>query len=157
MYQKSFFILKVSESELCNYGWRLASENPTTAVRFVRGHKMRKVDDLFDEIAAACQFPYYFGGNWPAFAECLGDLDWINSTQFVLVITEFEKLLADEAHDLPAFGRALKSAIATYNKERRNPADQASLFKLLINLKSDSEQMKSPIFDEIGSPLVLQI
>jgi len=36
------------------------------AVRLVRGHKSRAVDGLFDEFAAALQFPYYFGANWAA-------------------------------------------------------------------------------------------
>jgi hypothetical protein len=38
-------------------------------VRMTRGRKMRTVDGLFDEMAAALQFPCYFGANWDAFSE----------------------------------------------------------------------------------------
>jgi len=110
-YQNALFVLDAIESDLCDYGWKIASDNPDTAVRFVRGNKMRGVDGLFDEIAAACQFPWYFGENWPALAECLGDLDWINSSHFVLIITRFPEVLADEQVEVPAFGRALGDAI----------------------------------------------
>jgi hypothetical protein len=157
MHQRAFFVLDADDSNLCNYGWRLASDRPTTAVRFARGRKMRIVRDLFDELAAACQFPYYFGENWPAFAECLGDLDWMNSLRFVLIITEFEEVLADEKHEIPAFGRSLVSAINEYNRGRKNLESQDSLFQLLINSKFDNDQLKGPIFDEIGRPLVLRI
>ena len=61
-YQNALFVLDAIESDLCDYGWKIASDNPDTAVRFVRGNKMRGVDGLFDEIAAACQFPWYFWG-----------------------------------------------------------------------------------------------
>jgi Barstar (barnase inhibitor) len=30
-----------------------------------------------DEMAAALEFPYYFGGNRPAFNECTSDMDWL--------------------------------------------------------------------------------
>jgi hypothetical protein len=157
MHQNSFFILHEGASELCNYGWRLAADHPTTAVRFVRGRKMRRADSLFDEMAAACQFPYYFGENWPALAECLGDLDWTNSSRFVLVITEFEELLAGQPDELPAFGRALRSAINDYNRERMNLESQDSVFKVLINCGSLDSEFKSPVFDVIGTPMVLRI
>jgi hypothetical protein len=49
-------------------------------VRTVRGSKMRTVERLFDELAAALQSPYYFGENWPAFDEYLADMDWLPVT-----------------------------------------------------------------------------
>lgn len=38
---------------------------------------MRTVAQLNDEFSAALQFSAYFGENWPAFNECLKDLDWL--------------------------------------------------------------------------------
>ncbi|WP_199922364.1 barstar family protein [Microterricola viridarii] len=43
-------------------------------VRVVRGRKMRTLRPLFDEFAAALQFPLYFGENRDAFYERLSDL-----------------------------------------------------------------------------------
>ena len=52
-------------------------QDAALTVRTVRGRKMRTVGRLFDEMAAALQFPHYFGENWPAFDECLADIDWL--------------------------------------------------------------------------------
>ncbi|EBH9555975.1 barstar family protein [Salmonella enterica subsp. enterica serovar Agona] len=42
-------------------------------------------DDLFSAVSEAMQFPEYFGGNWDALDECLGDLDWLPNSGFVLL------------------------------------------------------------------------
>jgi hypothetical protein len=157
MHQNALLALDANDSDLCNYGWRLASGHPATAVRFARGSKMRIASGLFDEIAAACQFPYYFGENWPAFAECLGDMSWLNSSRFVLIITHFEEVLADEKFEMSALGRALRTAISAYNDERKNPDSNDSLFQILIQSKLDDKQLNDPRTAGIGSPLALQI
>lgn len=66
------------------------------AVRVVRGAKMRCEQDLHNEIAAAFQFPYYYGENWDALDECLTDLEWIPADAYVMVISEASLLLRDE-------------------------------------------------------------
>jgi hypothetical protein len=77
-------------------GWSLMSDSPRVVVRFLRGNKMRTVNSLFDEFAAALQFPYYFGENWNAFDECLTDLAWLPGDVYILIITNSEATLATE-------------------------------------------------------------
>jgi hypothetical protein len=113
-------LIDKTESDLCNWAWRLAAERPDTAVRFVRGHKMRRVDPLFDELAAAFQFPYYFGENWAALADCLGDLEWLNASRVVLIISRFSEVLVEEPIEMPAFTRAVGGAIERLNKSRNS-------------------------------------
>ncbi|MEE8888146.1 MAG: barstar family protein [Acidipropionibacterium acidipropionici] len=50
-------------------------------VRFLRGTKCATIQGMFDEFSAALQFPYYVGENWPAFDECIADLDWLSHSQ----------------------------------------------------------------------------
>ncbi|WP_327148320.1 barstar family protein [Nocardia sp. NBC_01329] len=66
-------------------------------VREVRGSRMRTVAALFDEFAAALQFPYYFRPNKDAFDECLFDLADLlgDASGYVVAVRDAEQLLAD--------------------------------------------------------------
>ncbi|MEU4312694.1 barstar family protein [Nocardia sp. NPDC024068] len=66
-------------------------------VRELRGSRMRTVAALFDECAAALQFPYYFRPNKDSFDECLLSLDESlgEAGGYVIAIRDAEQLLAD--------------------------------------------------------------
>ncbi|MBT2499561.1 barstar family protein [Agromyces sp. ISL-38] len=69
--------------------------------RVVRGRKMRTLQALFDEFAAALQFPIYFGENRDAFDECIADLEGLRpASGFVVVITELDQVLDHSDADL---------------------------------------------------------
>lgn len=89
-------------------------------VRAVRGRKMRSRVGLFDEFAAALQFPLYFGENAAAFSECIRDLDdsLPIGRGYVIVVIEPDQLLADAidqfewlAHSLADASEALGAPI----------------------------------------------
>lgn len=88
-------------------------------LRHVRGTKMGSPRQLFDEWAAALQFPPYFGENWSAFDECLNDLDWLPPGPCVLVILDADFVL-DRATDdeLDTFARILRDTAAAWNGGR---------------------------------------
>ncbi len=66
-------------------------------VRVVRGRKMWTERALFDEFAAALQFPLYFGENRNAFNECIADLEALSAGGgYVVVITEPDDVLVGE-------------------------------------------------------------
>jgi hypothetical protein len=78
--------LLVVDSANTFWAWSIASERRKSelihgwqearlVVRSVRGRKMTTTAQLYDEFAAALQFPPYFGENWAAFDECLSDMD----------------------------------------------------------------------------------
>lgn len=76
---------------------------------------MRTVSSLFDEFAAALQFPSYFGENWAAFDECLADMDWLPlAVGTVLLVLDAERTLGDDDNDLPTLVRVLASASRSY-------------------------------------------
>lgn len=90
-------VMSTSVSAATDFGWSLGHQGSLrVCVRFLRGRKMTGVSSLFDEFAAAVQFPYYFGENWNAFDECITDLDWLSGDAYVLVITDSKWLLLDE-------------------------------------------------------------
>jgi len=73
-------------------GWVAAG----LVVRVTRGPKMRNWQGLFDEFAAALQFPAYFGENVDAFDECMADLAWIPPLNgYVIVVSEADQVLLD--------------------------------------------------------------
>lgn len=80
-------------------------------VRVVRGSRMLTSQRLFDECAAAFQFPWYFGNNWDALDECIADLDWLSrGVGWVIVITEAEQVLLGEPERLKTFMEILRRA-----------------------------------------------
>lgn len=85
-------------------------------VRIVRGHKMRTVPRLFDEVSAALQFPYYFGENWAALDECLADMDWLPTRAGIVVaILDAVEVLCDEpAVELTTLVSVIAHAAETY-------------------------------------------
>jgi hypothetical protein len=93
------------------HGWQQAR----FVVRTVRGRKMRNAQRLFDEFAAALQFPAYFGENCAAFDECLTDLGWLPAgAGHVLVITEPAEVLADDPADFTVLVRILADAVTDW-------------------------------------------
>jgi RNAse (barnase) inhibitor barstar len=95
-------------------GWA----NTGLAVRAVRGRKTRTREALFNEFAAALQFPYYFGENWPAFNECLADLEWISAPAgIVILVYEAAQLLEDEhPGDMAVLVKAINNAGTTFGQ-----------------------------------------
>lgn len=85
-------------------------------VRSVRGRKMRTVGGLFDEMAAALQFPYYFGENWPAFNECLADMDWLpKNVGIVILVYDAVGVLAEATEaDLAVLLDSIEFARSSY-------------------------------------------
>ncbi|WP_067674031.1 barstar family protein [Nocardia miyunensis] len=78
-------------------------------VRELRGSKMRTLAGVFDEFAAAFQFPYYFGENKDAFDECLRDLDEFvgQAPGYVAVVRDSAQLLAERSAERDWFVSAM--------------------------------------------------
>ncbi|MFF0491195.1 barstar family protein [Nocardia sp. NPDC003482] len=86
-------------------------------VRELRGQKMGSLAELYDEFAAAFQFPYYFGQNKDAFDECLRDLDDFvgRATGYVVVVRNAAQLLVHEPAQRDWFTEAMRDAAAYWS------------------------------------------
>lgn len=86
--------------------------------RVVRGRKMRTLAGLFDEFAAALQFPLYFGENEDAFNECIAELEALPAGGgYVVTITEPDQVLADEgAEALGWLVRSMEAAAEEWSQ-----------------------------------------
>jgi RNAse (barnase) inhibitor barstar len=91
------YLAIASAKEFADYAYRLNYDKGSElAVRVVRGHKMQRLSHLYDEFAAALQFPDYFGENWDALDECLADLEWLPAAGYVLLIPNVVEVLSQE-------------------------------------------------------------
>ncbi|MFE9786255.1 barstar family protein [Nocardia salmonicida] len=87
-------------------------------VRELRGAKMRTMAELFDEFAAAFQFPYYFGANKDAFDECLRDLDDFvgDAPGYVVMVRTADDLLAAEPTERAWFEATMRDCAAYWTR-----------------------------------------
>lgn len=93
-------------------------------VRVCRGTKCRTEEGLFDEFAAALQFPAYFGENRNAFDECLDDLDWIPNRTLIVVVREAAHLLERESSERRAMlWKLLESQTHAWANRHEAPTD----------------------------------
>lgn len=47
--------------------------------------------DFLDRIATALRFPDWFGHNWDALADCLGDMRWLPAEGYVIVLANADR------------------------------------------------------------------
>lgn len=63
--------------------------------RVLRGGRCGTKREMLGEWAAALQFPWYFGGNWDAFEECINDLSWMPARAYAFLVTDADRMLRD--------------------------------------------------------------
>ena len=68
----------------------------STYLAVVDGNGVTNLDELFNRLSIAFEFPDYFGNNWNALDECINDLDWLNKDSYVLILESMDSMLKDE-------------------------------------------------------------
>jgi hypothetical protein len=134
--------LVAAESEAYDLAWGLQrAHGPRVACRVIRGRKARTIDGLFDEFAAALQFPYYFGENWDALEECLTDLEWLPANAYVLVINHSLELLDKEPPGrLSLFFRLLQRVAEEWSRPGRAPTPRPpKAFHVLLQCTHETQ------------------
>jgi len=66
--------------------------------------------ELMRRFADAFAFPAYFGHNWDALADCLGDLDWLPAEGYVLTLEHLDDLRDGDAADYATLVSVLEGA-----------------------------------------------
>ena len=117
---------------------QLTNSHIESVIRRIRGRKSETLPDFFNEIAAALQFPYYFGENGAAFSECITDLDWLEGDAYLLIIEDAHAFLEDSEEDLRIILQYLESANEEwlmpnkYIPRRRQPTPFHVLFQCTV-------------------------
>lgn len=87
-------------------------------IRIIRGKRCVTAKSLFQEWAAALQFPSYFGENWDAFEECLTDLDWLPAKAYLIIVTNVDRLLPEMEKEFQTLLEILEEVAGEWAKER---------------------------------------
>ena len=134
-----FYIVEMEVSPFQDLAFQLAESHPKSVIRMIRGGKSKDLDSFFNEIAAALQFPYYFGENWPAFFECITDLDWLEGDAYLLLINDAQSLLQDSEADFHIVLRHWEEANTEWQKppnhvlRQRQPTSFHVLFQCSVD------------------------
>lgn len=73
--------------------------------------------DLLDRFAEALAFPAWFGHNWDAFADVLGDLSWLDAPGYVLLLEHSADMRTKYAEDFDTALDILREASRTWAAE----------------------------------------
>src|SRR6185436_4253371 len=67
-----------------------------TRINLGKGSKAGSRAEILAAFAEAFEFPDWFGRNWDALEDCLGDLSWRKADGHVLLIADFDRVARDE-------------------------------------------------------------
>lgn len=119
--------------------------------RIIRGKRCTTEKELFQEFAAALQFPYYFGENWDAFDECISDLNWLDAERCSIAITNCDQLLAESTY-CDVFFKLLKDAHEFIESSNPKSVTLSKLAGLQFILHVETEN-KQKFLDVYGDQL----
>ncbi|MCB0208683.1 MAG: barstar family protein [Anaerolineae bacterium] len=114
----AFFVVETDVDTFANLYVTLLNERPESVIRMVRGNKSLTTKEFFSEIAAALQFPYYFGENGAAFNDCINDLEWLKGDAYLIMVDDAHLMLSD-AH--PEHFTSLMRILADANEAWLTP------------------------------------
>jgi RNAse (barnase) inhibitor barstar len=117
-------IVLMSQDEASELVYLLQCSPDMGSVRVIRGWKCSTYEALHNEVAAALQFPEYYGENWDAMDECVTDLAWMPADWYLIHLSAIERLLPSDEKDFSVFVRILSEAGRAWaNPEIRGLAD----------------------------------
>lgn len=100
----------------------------------IDGREATTREGLFVSLAESFRFPEYFGHNWDAVEECLGDLSWLRATRFLLVIRHGNAMWDAE----PAIARQLTEVWSTVAKSRARDGVRLAMLFIVTNAPVES-------------------
>ncbi|WP_051176030.1 barstar family protein [Luteimonas mephitis] len=75
-------------------------------------------DEVLERFAAALRFPEWFGGNWDALADCLGDLSWWPADGYLLLLDHASAWRVSEPFDFATLLEILNDAAMSWSAQR---------------------------------------
>ena len=73
---------------------------------------------LFERVATALEFPDWFGHNWDALADCLGDLSWLPADGFLILLEHCDGFSTRHSGDFSTALQVFAAAAEAWRDER---------------------------------------
>jgi RNAse (barnase) inhibitor barstar len=73
---------------------------------------------LFERLATALKFPDWFGRNWDALADCLGDLSWMPADGYLILLEHCDGFRAGHGGDFTTALQVFAAASEAWRGER---------------------------------------
>lgn len=80
--------------------------------------KVRDRDGLFERLASALAFPDWFGRNWDALADCLGDLSWLPAEGYLILLENCDDFRARQVGDFATALQIFAAAADAWRAQR---------------------------------------
>ena len=110
-------VLAATPSTVANLLMAWTPAHPEWDILRVRGNKSPNDVRFFDEVAAALQFPYYFGENWNAVWDCITDLNWLTGLSYLVIFDSAEHLLSESDRGFQVLLKELADAHTLWQGE----------------------------------------
>ncbi len=92
---------------------------------------VRDKDALLERLAAALEFPDWFGHNWDALADCLGDLSWLRADGHLILLERCDGFRAAHDEDFTTALQVFAAAAEAWREARR------TLWVLVVGMRPD--------------------
>lgn len=73
---------------------------------------------LFERLATALEFPDWFGHNWDALADCLGDLSWLPADGYLILLEHCDSFRTRHSGDFATALQVFAAAAEAWRDER---------------------------------------
>jgi RNAse (barnase) inhibitor barstar len=87
-------------------------------------------EGLFERLATALEFPNWFGRNWDALADCLGDLSWLEAKGYVILLERSDGFRTSHSADFATALQVFEAAAEVW-RDGRVP------FWVLVDMQPD--------------------
>ncbi|ARJ37688.1 hypothetical protein SporoP8_01595 [Sporosarcina ureae] len=105
--------------------------------------------ELLKQFYLNLNFPSYFSENWDSFDECINDLEWLESSFFVIFINNFELLLSKDLSERENFFEILMSSIRDW-RDGNNYQSEVVPFSIIIHSNKDIPETFNTNLFEMG-------
>lgn len=124
-------------------------------LRCIEGSASATMDDVFEEWAEKLEFPCYFGYNWDAFNECLGDLAWLGDRRIAILVFDADRMLNTDEIGFNIFVSIASCTVREWSKitelESGVVRPRPEVLDIVFHCDSESDEFERRVLTGVAS------